>query len=173
MYKNYGDVNFFDYGVLVEKESENIYNIITCQTDCDSENNYLFSTCQVDITDSWIDKHDVCAYASIKDVSINDIEEEKVWFAIAVVNYYGAYHCNGDETWKKKNEVIDYINSYINIDDADFYSNNFDNDNRNLEIEIYYHTGNHQNYVYDSQNVNLLKELYWLETGDSIEIISK
>ena len=173
MYNNYGDVNFFENGILLKEEEENVYNIIYCQPDNDEENNYLFSDTNVDITGSWIDKNDVCKYAGLRSYSIDYIEEEKALFAIACISYYGAENF-GRTSWKKKNEIIDYMVDYEEeIEDYSFFNNNFSENNRNLEIKIYYHSGNSHTYIYDTQDINLLEELYWLESGDSIEIVSK
>lgn len=172
MYKNYGDVNFFENGILLQEEEENVYNIIYCQPDSDEENNFLFANVIVDITDSWIDKDEVCKYSGLRDYSIDYTEEEKALFAIACVSYYGAENF-GDTSWKKKNEVIDYMINYDEEIDFFFNLNNFSSPKRNLEIKIYYHNGNSHTYIYDTQDINLLEELYWIESGDSIEIISK
>ena len=48
--KNYGDVNFFDYGVLAEEISENEYRVVKCQCNCDEENIYLLQDDIIDIT---------------------------------------------------------------------------------------------------------------------------
>ena len=40
MFENYGDINFFDGGVLVEKEG-NEYRVIKCDLDCDTEKYFL------------------------------------------------------------------------------------------------------------------------------------
>ena len=38
MYKNYGDVNFLEYGLLLEEQSENQFNFIVCRPFSDFEN---------------------------------------------------------------------------------------------------------------------------------------
>ena len=38
MYKNYGDVNFLEYGLLIEEQSENQINFIVCRPFSDCEN---------------------------------------------------------------------------------------------------------------------------------------
>lgn len=123
MYKNYGDENFFEYGVLMEKEkeSEDVYNIIICQPDYLNENSYLFSACSIDINDTWIDKKSVLEYSGLEEFGKNLKEET----ALAVVEHYGAYNCGGSFSHKKKNEVIDYMNDRIGYDNIE--------DNENLK----------------------------------------
>ena len=150
MYNNYGDVNFFDYGVLVEADSnnENIFRIIKCQPDCDMENHYALQDVEIDVTDSWIDKHEVCAFNGLRDVSIDYTDEEKVLFAIGVVDYYGS-NAGGFNQWMVKNEVIDYIEHHADVE-YEFWKDNFTEDNRNVVACIYDNRGFKSRNIYDS-----------------------
>lgn len=170
MYKNYGDVNFFDYGVLVQcnENNENEYDIIKCSPDCDAENNYLLTMDCIDITEPWIDKHDVCGYIGLRDVSINYTEEEKILFAIGVIDYYGTQNSDGG-AWNTKNEIIDKLENY-DID-CDFYMSNFTNNDRNCTIEIYYHTGSRVKIVKDEMSEAIEYFTEYMEVGDSFTII--
>ena len=40
MYKNYGDVNFLEYGLLLEEQSENQFNFIVWRSLLGGENKY-------------------------------------------------------------------------------------------------------------------------------------
>lgn len=170
--KNYGDVNFFDYGVLVEETGEDEYRIVKCQCNCDEENSYLLQDDVFCITDSWIDKHEVCSYIGLRDYSLDYTEEEKIQFAIGVLDYYGEQSSTGG-SFMTKNEVIDYINKRYEIEDYDFYSSNFDEDCRNVVAEIHYHTGASVTIVKDSMEDVLEYFTDYVEEGDSITIISK
>lgn len=85
MYKNYGDKNFLEYGILVEEEKENeIYNMIICRPYSDVENKYIYGLCYVDITDSWIEKNEVMDY-----IGMSEENFEPIQFAIGCIEYYG------------------------------------------------------------------------------------
>lgn len=170
MYKNYGDVNFFDYGVLVQcnKNNENEYDIIKCNPDCDTENNYLLTMDCIDITDSWIDKHDVCSYIGLRDFSIDYTEEEKILFAIGAIDYYGTQNSDGG-AWNTKNEIIDKLENYEI--DCDFYMSNFTDNNRNCTIEICYHTGSRVKITKDEMEDCIEYFIEYMEKGDSFTII--
>ena len=170
MYKNYGDVNFFDYGVLVEvnKNNENEFDIIKCTPDCDTENNYLFTTDCIDITDSWINKREVCSYIGLRDFSIDYTVEEKILLAIGVVEYYGTQNSNGG-LWITKNQIIDEM--YTLDIEEDFFENNFSDDNRNVVVEICYHTGSRVTIIKDEMSEAYEYFTEYMENGDSFTII--
>lgn len=173
MYENYGDVNFFDTGILVETtEDENEFNIITCGQVADIENTYLFGSVQINITDSWIDKHGVCSYCGLRDVSIDYTDEEKLQFAIGVVSYYGN-HCGGEWKTLSKNEIIDEVERKYDIE-SDFYADNFSEDNRNVVVEFFSHLGTGTTrQVYDTMEEALEYFADFAENGDSITLIEK
>lgn len=173
MYNSYGDSNFFDYGVLVEVvENDDDYNnefrIIKCQPDSDMENHYLIQSGLIDITDDWIDKHDVCSYCGLRDFSIDYTDEERLMLAIGVLDYYGG-NTNCEEKWMTKNEVIDYINRYADVE-YEFWKDNFTDDNRNVVACIYTDYGVKDRQVYDSLEDAMEYFKDSCETGWSIEI---
>ena len=86
MYKNYGDKDFFQYGRLVEKESETEYRIIVCDPYSDQEDCFQFAETLVDITDSWIDRQAVMNYGGMTEDNFDAIR-----FAIDCIEYYGAH----------------------------------------------------------------------------------
>ena len=93
MFKNYGDVNFFEYGRLVEKtEDTNCFNVLVCNYVCDCtdpERCFQFDNCYVDISDSWIDVDAVESYADCNK------ENEPELFAVACIDYYGRENFDG------------------------------------------------------------------------------
>lgn len=85
MYRNYGDKNFFEYGVLVDDEhSDTEYDILWCMPFSDKEGMFLYAKCRVDISDSWIDRDTVMQYCGIDENSFDPIQ-----FAISCIDYYG------------------------------------------------------------------------------------
>ena len=95
MFENYGDINFFEYGRLLEKtENANCFNILVCNYvyDCtDTERCFQFDNCYVDISDSWIDVSEVESYADCSK------ENEPERFALACIEYYGVENFGGTE----------------------------------------------------------------------------
>ena len=97
MYRNYGDKNFFDYGVLVDDEhSDDEFQIIRCRPYDDIEDTYAFAELTVNINDSWIDKKAVMRYIGMTEETF-----DKVQFAIGCTDYYA---------WE--NFGIDYYQEY-------------------------------------------------------------
>ena len=85
MYINYGDVNFFENGTLVDAEhSDTEIKILYCRPYDDEEYLYLFADCEVDITDSWIDKKSVMDFIGMTEENFDSIQ-----FAIGCIEYYG------------------------------------------------------------------------------------
>lgn len=89
MYKNYGDYDFFQYGVLVDDtHSDTELNILYCKPFDDFDENgnevYYFSPCTVDITDTWIDKKGVMNFIGMTKEKFNNI-----YYAIGCIEYYG------------------------------------------------------------------------------------
>lgn len=85
MFINYGDINFFEYGVLIDDEhNENEYRVLYCMPFDDADNLYLFAECDVDITDTWIDKNAVMSYAGMTDETF-----DPALYAIDCISYYG------------------------------------------------------------------------------------
>jgi hypothetical protein len=85
MYINYGDVNFFEYGCLVDAEhSDTEIKVLYCRPYDDVEDLFLFADCEVDITDSWIDRKQVMDYLGMTEENFDAIQ-----FAIGCIDYYG------------------------------------------------------------------------------------
>lgn len=116
MYKNYGDKNFLEYGILVEEEKENeIYNMIICRPYSDKENKYIYGLCYVDITDSRIEKNKVMDY-----IGMSEENFEPIQFAIGCIEYYslenfGLFFNDYTKGYTKEEiiEDMEEIKSYI------------------------------------------------------------
>lgn len=85
MFVNYGDVNFFERGVLVDSEhSDTEFRMIRCLPYDDEEDKYQFNDGMlVDITDSWIDRKSVMAFLGMTENTFDPIQ-----FAIGCTDYY-------------------------------------------------------------------------------------
>ena len=85
MYINYGDVNFFELGTLVDAEhSDTEIKILYCRPYDDAEDLFLFADCTVDITDSWFDRKSVMDFLGMTEETFDNIQ-----FAIGCIEYYG------------------------------------------------------------------------------------
>lgn len=86
MYINYGDVDFFEYGVLVDSEhSDTEIKILYCRPYDDAEDLYLFADCTVDVfADAWIDMGAVMEYLGMTEETFDVVQ-----YAIGCVDYYG------------------------------------------------------------------------------------
>ncbi|QHJ85062.1 MAG: hypothetical protein [Bacteriophage sp.] len=85
MYVNYGDRNFFEYGVLVDGEhSDTVFSILYCMPYCDEEDKYLFADCIVDVDDNWIGREEVMSF-----IGMTEEHFDPVQFAIGCIEYYG------------------------------------------------------------------------------------
>lgn len=86
MYKNYGDRNFFEYGLLVDAEhSDTEFSILYCMPYCDEEDKYFFADCTVDINDNWINRELILMTCGMSEGKFDPVE-----FACACVFVYGA-----------------------------------------------------------------------------------
>ena len=84
MYKNYGDVNFLEDGMLVERDDrKGCFNILFCYPYSDVENLYQFGQVYIDVNDSWINKKAVESYC------VSKAEDDEVQYAISCLGYYG------------------------------------------------------------------------------------
>lgn len=113
MYKNYGDVNFFEYGRLVQKESETEFRIIVCDPYQDQEDKYQFTKALIDITDSWIDKERVMNYGDMTEENFDPI-----LFALDCISYYGA-HEFGIVFDLSKEQIIENLDEYLSDEDIE------------------------------------------------------
>lgn len=86
MYINYGDKNFFEYGVLVDAEhSDTEIKILYCRPYDDTEDQYFFADCAVDISEDWINKNIIMEF-----IGMNEENFDAIQFAIGCIEYYGA-----------------------------------------------------------------------------------
>lgn len=84
MYKNYGDYNFFERGVLVDTEHSNTcFPMLLCRPYDDVENLFQFGDVEVDIEDTWIDRNAVMDF-----IGMNEDTFDPVQFAIGCTDYY-------------------------------------------------------------------------------------
>lgn len=176
-FKNYGDVNFYDNGVLVQQVSETEFKVITCGVDEDKENSYLLTVATVDLEDiDTDDMRDICAwagmpmYTSLSEYQNND--DLKAMLASSVVGYSYTL-CSYEQDFKSKNEIIDFINhGYIDELDWEFYEKNFYESNRNVVVEV--HNGyNNTIQVYDTLEDALEDFERRAEKGWSLTVIDK
>lgn len=117
MYKNYGDVNFLEYGLLVEEEKKNeIYKMIICRLYSDKENKYIYGSCYVDITDSWIEKNEVMDY-----IGMSEENFEPIQFAIGCIEYYSLEYFGLFGNDYTKEEIIEDMEELKNYIDDDIY----------------------------------------------------
>lgn len=96
MYKNYGDRNFFECGVLVDSDhSDTCFNMLWCRPYGDEDDLYQFAEISVSITDGWIDKEAVLKFAGLQTV-----DSDPIAFAIACVDYYGLENFGADSNYQ-------------------------------------------------------------------------
>ena len=122
MFENYGDVNFFDGGRLVEKTEDAVcFNVLVCDYvyDCtDTERCFKFDHCYIDISDSWIDAKEVESFCGKTD--------DDALFASDVISYYGTQNSYMGEELTKA-EVVNYMKNFKNEMPEKFYCENFTN----------------------------------------------
>lgn len=84
MYQNFGDRNFFDYGMLVDTNPDGSeYQILACLPFDEEKDRYLFGDCTVDISESWIDRKAVMHY-----IGMTEDEFDPICYAIGCMAYY-------------------------------------------------------------------------------------
>jgi len=116
MYKNYGDVDFFQWGVLVDDEhEENVYEMLLCRPYDDKEDLYQFGHVTVDITDKWIDKERVMLYIGMTNKTFDPIR-----YAIGCTDFYSwenfdiiDYSFEHDWTRCTRKEIENQLRKYI------------------------------------------------------------
>lgn len=118
MFENYGDKNFFEYGVLIDADhSENEYRVLYCmpfyETDDNGNDLYYFADCNVDITDSWIDKNAVESYADV------NAENAPELYAVACIEYYGVENFSSpyDGYTFTRAEICEKLKNYLIAND--------------------------------------------------------
>ena len=116
MYLNYGDVDFFQYGVLVQNRCEHEYDIIYCRPFDDIEDEYYFGMVTVNTTDTWIDKKAVCDF-----IGMNN-EFLELQYAIGCVEYYGLDNFGSDmQGWTyTKQEICEILKHQLIAYDGGF-----------------------------------------------------
>ena len=87
MYKNFGDRNFFEYGILLDNDhSDTEFSILFCtplfEEDESGNQLYLFADCYVDIMSEWFDLEAIESCCGSWDSNES--------LAIAALNYYGS-----------------------------------------------------------------------------------
>lgn len=116
MYTNYGDVNFFEHGILIDSDhTDTVFDMLICEPYTDKEDLYQFSRIQVDIEEDWIDKEAVMAYAGMTKDNFDPIR-----YAIACEEYYGLQEFGADSfsynyNWQKvnKEEILKQLKGYL------------------------------------------------------------
>ena len=85
MYINYGDRDFFEYGILVDNDhSDTDIAVLYCRPYDDHEDLYLFADCRVAVDDSWINKNAVMEFFGMTEEDCSTC-----CLAIACIEYYG------------------------------------------------------------------------------------
>ena len=108
MYKNYGDINFFEYGVLVEeKKKDKIYNIILCRPYFDDDNVFQYGQVTIDITENWLDKNQIMDYIGITENNFDPIQ-----FAIGCTEYYNLVNFGLYKSDYTKEEIKEDLRNY-------------------------------------------------------------
>ena len=120
MYKNYGDINFFEYGVLVEEEKKDeIYNVILCRPYFDDDNVFQYGQVTIDITENWLDKNQIMDYIGITENNFNPIQ-----FAIGCTEYYNLVNFGLYKSDYTKEEIKEDLRNY-EISSDNFIPNEF------------------------------------------------
>lgn len=110
MFTNYGDRNFFEYGLLVEPVSDTEFRLLVCNPYSDSDDLYQFACICVDTKDSWIDKEKVNDYNG-------EPIEDPLQLAIAAYSYYGpeefgAYSMSYDWQHMTRDQILEELKHY-------------------------------------------------------------
>lgn len=96
-YSNYGDVDFFENGCLVNTEqSRTEFPMLICRPYGDEEDKFQFGDIVVDIDADWIDQEQIESFSAIRK------EDDPVGYAISCVEYYGM------ENFGAQSYVYDY-----------------------------------------------------------------
>lgn len=123
MYKNYGDKNFFELGILVDAEhSDTEFPMLLCRPYGDEEDLFQFARVAVDIEDEWIDRKAVMEYCGMTEETFDPIQ-----FAIACTDMYswdnfGALDYGVSYNWQRvdKETIRKELRSYLIVcDDLD------------------------------------------------------
>lgn len=122
MYRNYGDKNFFETGILVEDPatSKAEFNMLLCRPYSDAEDLFQFSAVTVDINDAWIDRDAVMSFAGMTEDAFDPLH-----FAIACTEYYswenfgaGSIPYPDGTNWRRMTRA-DIVSALAGIPDID------------------------------------------------------
>lgn len=109
-YKNYGDMNFFEGGLMIARDNEmdgEQYSILTCEYVNDADGAYLFSSGVIDLDDSWLD------WDSIKAVAGGLEDGDNFDLVAEAYRYYGpSEFCGGTDEILTAEEVQDRMEGY-------------------------------------------------------------
>ena len=105
MYINRGDVNFFEYGRLIEDEGNGVYSVIVCDPFYDEEDSYAFSSVEVDVNDSWINKEAVERFSGEA--------RDEMDYVLNILSYYGPQEFGNSEQALNQEEVIKILDNWV------------------------------------------------------------
>ena len=113
MYQNYGDVNFFEYGVLIDDtHTDSEFDMLRCMPYSDEEDLFMFAPLHIDLNDGWMEIEEVMDYAGIE-------EFDPVEYAIACTDYYSwdnfismGYYLPYDWQRMTRKEIIEELKGY-------------------------------------------------------------
>ena len=133
MYRNYGDRNFYEYGVLVDESAStgSVFDMLLCRPYADREDLYQFARVSVDISDNWIDKAAVMSYAGMCEEDFDPLH-----FAIACTDYYSWDNFGADYSrdWQHmtradvRRELEGYLQPVEEMVDLSFFDDPFSED---------------------------------------------
>ena len=119
MYRNYGDVDFFQYGCLVDDEhSDTSFDMLVCRPYDDEDDKFQFAQITVDITDNWIDRKGVMSYIGMTEETF-----DKIQFAIGCADYYSWDNFGASTMWNlnwmevTRKEIENELKNYMIEDD--------------------------------------------------------
>lgn len=119
MYRNYGDVDFFQYGCLVDDEhNDTSFDMLVCRPYDDEEDKFQFAQITVDITDNWIDRKGVMSYIGMTEETF-----DKIQFAIGCADYYSWDNFGASSMWNlnwmevTRKEIENELKNYMIADD--------------------------------------------------------
>ena len=111
MYKNFGDKNFFEYGILLDNDhSDTQFPILFCAPLCEEDENgnqlYHFADCYVDVDSEWFD------FDAIESCCGSWDSNESL--AIAALNYYGSneFSDSWGDTIFTAEEIVEKLRNY-------------------------------------------------------------
>lgn len=114
-FTNYGDVNFFEYGLMIKDAGDNDYEILTCLPISDEEGMYQFSYGTVCLDDSWLNWEGIESSCDV-DRELNDPFE----LVRAAFDYYGAAEfCGGDVKVLAPEEVQEEMEAFAEVYEFD------------------------------------------------------